>query len=258
MPQDGTFGFQLRKPTPVVGWTLGILVTVWVVMALVVRFGGDEGAAIYTMLLMKPRAILRGQELWTLVTADLLHSLDDTDHLVFNAIGFYFFAPDLEQLWGKGKFILFMLLASLGGSAFVILSVVAGISNTTAVVGFSGVVMGVIAAWALTYRDREIFFFFFRIRGIHLLYVELALQALTALSFSRVSAAAHFGGMAVGAAFVFAQHGLLRTWWLKRRLASLEKQSAALRSGRRASGPALRVIKGGADDDPPKDKRFLN
>ena len=54
--------------------------------------------------------------------------------------------------------------------------------------------------------------------------------------------------------------GPLRRWWLKLRLRRLQAQNEALRraGARRASGPALRVIKGGADDEPPKDKRYLN
>jgi Zn-dependent protease len=50
----------------------------------------------------------------------------------------------------------------------------------------------------------------------------------------------------------------LRKWWLKLRLKRLQAQADSLKNRRRASGPDLRVIKGGADDDPPKDKRFLN
>jgi Zn-dependent protease len=55
--------------------------------------------------------------------------------------------------------------------------------------------------------------------------------------------------------------GPVRRWWLKRKLARLQAEAAGLDSERRparrrAGGPDLRVIKGGADR--PKDKRFLN
>jgi membrane associated rhomboid family serine protease len=151
-----------------------------------------------------------------------------------------------------------MLVCALGASAFVVGAAALGLS-TASVVGFSGVVMGVTTAWGLTYPDREMFLLFFRLRGLHLVYVTVALQVLTALSFSRVSAAAHFGGMAAGAAFAMTRSGPLRRWWLKRRLERLHAEAGSLRapSARRASGPSLRVIRGGGQD-PPKDKRYLN
>ena len=136
-----------------------------------------------------------------MVTYALLHSLEDTGHLLFNGLAFYFFAPELEELWGRTRFVLFMVLSALGGAAFFLVAWAIGLSSAQSVVGFSGVVMAVMTAWGLTYPDREMFFFFFRLKGLHLVYVTVALQLLTALSFSNVSASAHFGGMAAGAAF---------------------------------------------------------
>jgi membrane associated rhomboid family serine protease len=257
MPQDVGFGFRFRRPTPVVGATLVVLVVVWVVSALAVRFV-PAGASLYQALALEPEYVLQGRHLWGVITYAFLHSLADTDHLVFNGLVFYFFAPDLEESWGRGRLVAFMAVCAVSGAAFVLGASAVGLSHASSVVGFSGVVMGVTTAWGLTYPDREMFLLFFRMRGITLVYVTLALQVLTALSFSGVSAAAHFGGMAAGAAFAMTRSGPLRRWWLQRRLERLQAASAKMRgtpASRRASGPALRVIKGGAE---PKDKRYLN
>lgn len=258
MTQDAALGFRFRKPTPVVGATLILLVALWVSVAIAFRFV-PGGEALYKALILDPKLVLRGQHLWTLITAALLHSLGDTDHLVFNALGFYFFAPDLEELWGRGRFVLFMILCALGGHAFVLASALLGL-GAAPVVGFSGVVFGVVAAFALTYPDREIWFFFFRLRALHLLYISIGIQLLTALSLASVSAAAHFGGMTAGAAFAATRSGPLRRWWLQKKLARLQSEAEELRgekpARRRVGGPDLRVIQGGADR--PKDKRYLN
>ena len=252
-PQDAGLGFRFRRPTPVVAVTLIVLLVVWVAFAIAVRFvpGGKE---LYEDLAFDPDLVLRGRHLWGLLTGALLHSLGDTDHLVFNGLVFYFFACDLEELWGRGRFVLFMILCALGGHAVVLLTDVLGLGNAP-VVGFSGVVLGTITAWGLTYPDREMFFFLFRLRGIHLVYITLAMQVLTALSFSKVSAAAHFGGMAAGAAFAALQSGPLRRWWLRRKLTRLQSEASGGRPARGRGG--LRVIQGGGGD-PPKDKRYLN
>lgn len=258
MTQDAALGFRFRRPTPVVGATLITLVVVWVLTAIAVRFV-PGGKALYEALVLDPKLVLHGQHLWTLITAALLHSLGDTDHLVFNGLAFYFFAPDLEELWGRGRFVAFMILCAFGGHAFVLATALLGL-GAASVVGFSGVVLGVVTAFGLTFPTREIWFFFFRLRGLHLVYVTLGIQLLTALSLSNVSAAAHFGGMTVGAAFAATRSGPLRRWWLQRRLARLQEEAADLGAEkparRRIGGPDLRVIQGGADR--PKDKRFLN
>jgi membrane associated rhomboid family serine protease len=265
MPQDIGFGFRFRRPTPVVGATLVVLLVVWVASAIAVRVGAD-GQGVYGALALQPRLVLDGRQLWSLVTYALLHSLDDPEHLLLNGLVFYFFAPDLEELWGRGRFVLFMLVAAVAGGIFVVGAAAVHLSDTTYVVGFSGVVMGVTIAWGLTFPQREMFLLFFRMRGIHLVYVTLAMQVLTALSFSGVSAAAHFGGMATGAAVAMTQNGPLRRWWLKRRLERLQAESGALRAtqsaamARRAAGPSLRVIQGGGDPSlgDKRDKRDLN
>jgi membrane associated rhomboid family serine protease len=257
MAQEVGFGFRFKKPTPLVGATLVVLLVVWIASAVAVRT--EAGESLLSALTLKPALVLSGQQLWGVVTYALLHSLDDTGHLLFNGLIFYFFAPELEVLWGRARFALFMLVTALGGAAFVVAAYALHLSHAAEVVGFSGVVMAATTAWGLTYPDREMFLFFFRMRGIHLVYVTVGLQVLSALSREHVSAAAHFGGMAAGAAFAMTQHGPLRRWWLERRLSRLEAQRDALRGERprRAGAHGLRVIQGGAAD-PPKDKRYLN
>jgi membrane associated rhomboid family serine protease len=255
MPQDVSFGIRFRKPTPVVGATLVVLVVMYVVTALDTKMGAG---VLYEALRLDPRLVLRGQHLWGVLTYGLLHDLGDPDHLLFNGLVFYFFGPDLEELWGARRFIPFMVVACLGGAAFIVASAALGLGGAS-VVGFSSVVLGVLAAWALSWPDKEVFLLFFRVKGIYLLYIEIGLQLLTALSMSRVSAAGHFGGIAAGAAWAAATSGPLRRWWLQRKLARLQAEKEALHAGsrRRADGPKLRVIPGGADNKP-KDKRFLN
>lgn len=258
MQQDAAFGLRFKRPTPIVGATLILLLVVWIGFAIAVRFI-PGGKAAYDAMVFDPSLVLQGKQLWAFLTGALLHSLGDTDHLVFNGLAFYFFATDLEQAWGRGRFIAFMILCALGGQLVVLLAALIGL-GAAPVVGFSGVVLGTITAFGLTYPTREIFFFFFRLKGLHLVYITLGLQLLTALSFSRVSAAAHLGGMAAGALWAAIASGALRRAWLRRKLSRLEAQATALRGDdppprRRSGGPDLRVIRGGAD---PKDKRYLN
>jgi membrane associated rhomboid family serine protease len=258
MPTQRTsFGF--RAPSPVVRWTLIVLVVAFVAFAVGVRFS-PTAAALYPALELDPEAILHGERPWTLLTYALLHSLSDPQHILFNALGLYFFAPDLEELWGGRRLVLFMLGAALMGGLFVLGAAAVGLTAAP-VVGASAIVVGCVVAWGLTYREREMFFFFVRMRGITLVWVTVAFELLNALSLSQgVSAAAHFGGMAAAALYVLGRGGSLRRAWLRLRLRHLEAQGrrvAGPSARPRGGGPPLRVIPGG-NDDPPKDKRYLN
>lgn len=253
--QRSSLGF--RPPTPVVRWTLIVLGVAFVAFAVAVRFS-PAAADLYRALVLDPSAVLAGRRPWTLLSYALLHSLSDPQHILFNCMGLYFFGPDLEELWGRRRFSLFMLGAALAGGVFVVAAAVTGL-HAAPVVGASGIVVGCVVAWGLTFREREMYFFFVRMRGITLVWVTFGFEVLNAISLSEgVSAAAHFGGMAAGAAYVLGRGGALRRAWLRWRLRHLEGQGnrPPPPAGRRG-GPPLRIIHGGGDD-PPKDKRYLN
>jgi membrane associated rhomboid family serine protease len=253
--QRSSLGF--RPPTPVVRWTLIVLGVLFVGFALAVRFS-PVAADVYRAMVLDPTAVLRGQRPWTLLTYALLHSLSDPQHILFNALGLYFFASDLEELWGQRRFVLFMIASALAGGVFVLGAAAIGL-HAAPVVGASGIVVGCVVAWGLTFREREMLFFFVRMRGITLVWVTFGFEVLNAISLSEgVSAAAHFGGMAAGAAYVLGRNGSIRRAWLRLRLRQLESRGDRPASpAARRGGPPLRIIHGGGDE-PPKDKRYLN
>jgi hypothetical protein len=232
-------------------------------IALVARAGA--GSAVLGALCFDPSAILRGHALWTFATSWLVHSLASPEHLIFNGIGLYFFGPDLEVRWGAKRFVLLAALSQLAGCLLVLFSGLVGLSifgiAPAPVLGASSIVMGIVIAWGLTYWDRQVMFFFIPMRGIHLVYITVAFEVLNALSFSPVSAEAHFGGMAAGALFALYQSGRLRRAWVRFRPGGLTGGFGRGRP-RRSSGPDLRVIAGGGPfggkGKPPDDKRYLN
>jgi membrane associated rhomboid family serine protease len=227
----------------------------FVVLAFAARTGA--GRALYAALWFDPNAVLRGELLWTFLTSWLVHDLSSPAHLIFNGIGLYFFGPDLETRWGPKRFIFLAALSQVVGCLFVLVSsaIARAVFGGAAapVVGASSIVMGVIIAWGLTYRDRQMIFFVVPMRGIHLVYVTIGFEVINAISLSPVSAEAHFGGMAAGALFSLHQSGHLRRWWTRYAPFDLGTGRA-----RRPGSPDLRVILGGSDKPRPRDKRYLN
>lgn len=196
----------VRRPTPIVIAILATLVVSFVVVALVVRFA-EFGPGLYEALRLDPAGVLDGR-VWTLVTYALLHDLVSPMHLVWNGLLLFFFGPELEERWGRNRFVLFLVLTILGGGLGVMTSHLLGLSSNP-VVGASAFVEGLMVAWGLTFRDRTfLMMFVLPMRGIHMVWLAVGLGVLDAVSFGPVSASAHFGGMAMAALLVL---GVWRT-----------------------------------------------
>ena len=242
---------MFKKPTPIVLGMLIVLLVSFVGFALGARISPSVGV-LYGKLELAPELVLKGEQLWSLVTYVLLHDLSSPFHLIFNGLALYWFGPDCETRWGKQRFALFCFVAALVGGIFPVVATALRLSEAH-VVGVSAVCSALVLTWGLANRDRQVNFFFIPMKGIHLVFIMLGLELLNAVSFSATSAAAHFGGMAVG--YLLGDASPFRKWFLQRKLKSLQAQSVALRGMRLGKGePALRVIEGGAGRKPRKDE----
>ncbi len=132
---------------------------------------------------------------WQVVTNTFMHA--DFMHLLFNMIGLYFFGSPLVQLWGKNKFLFFYFSAGIGASliymlerqfefhnALSVLQTMGGskqevydLFNSTKIyadqnlqtansiynmrlLGASGAVFGLLAAFGLNFPDTKMFLIF--------------------------------------------------------------------------------------------------
>lgn len=194
-------GFALRRPPKTVSILLVALLALWVLSTLLVRFV-PSGPSLYQELALDPAAVLQHGKIWQVLTYAALHDLMSPGHVLFNMLGLYFFGSELVLRWGDRRFLLFLVLAALGGASFVLLAWALGLSAGP-VVGASAVVLALVVAWGLLFRERTVLLFFvLPVRGIHMVWMAVAFEILSALSLGPVSAAAHFGGMATGAVLV--------------------------------------------------------
>ena len=211
MQQQMRFGFH--KPTPIV---IGMMVTflaVWVLMAVIVGF--FEGETFFQFFVLDAAALVGEGRVWTILAYALLHDLTSYFHMALNCLLLYFFGPELELRWGRRRFILFAILTALSGGLFVLAGWLIGLANGV-VIGASAICFGLLVAWGLTYKDRQILFFFvLPMRGIHMVWLSVAMGVLEAISLGSVSAAAHFGGMAMGAVLTMGlwKTNSLRYWF---------------------------------------------
>jgi membrane associated rhomboid family serine protease len=203
-------------------WLLEVIVTLWLNMdAFIVHFA------------LTPARVFPGLEIWQLSTWMWLHSPTDLFHILFNCLFLWMFGGTLELTWGSKAFLRFYLICGIGAGIVVL---VFGLifDPTTKVLGASGAIYGLVAAWAISFPNRIIYFFgIFPMKGKHFALIPIGFAVLDFLTRAQgVSHAAHLGGLAIGALLVTGYWRpskairRLRYIWLRRKLRVLEGDGA--------------------------------
>ena len=135
---------------------------------------------------------------WQLGTYAFIHG--SFNHLFFNMLGLWMFGAELEQVWGRKRYITFFA-ASVLAAAVVQLLVNAALGSTAPTVGASGGLFGLLLAFAMIFPDRIILLFFvipMKAKYLVLLYGLLELYQGVYVMNSGVAHFAHLGGMLGG------------------------------------------------------------
>lgn len=127
-------------------------------------------------------------------------------HVLGNLYFFRVYGDNVEEVLGRARFGLLLLLAHLGG---VLTHSLFSLDSVVPLVGFSFSVSGVIVYYALRFPRVGIFvFFFFRFWRVHVwvvmgvwIMVQLAISAQQLAGMTNVSGTGHLGGALVGAIF---------------------------------------------------------
>ncbi|MFW5967291.1 MAG: rhomboid family intramembrane serine protease [Persicimonas sp.] len=191
--------------------TLGVLVGAFLVTVLV----PPAHAFAQEYLYLSSAQVLEGR-VWTLLSYALLHA--DFGHILFNGVALWFFGSYLDERWTSKKFWSVSAICALGGGLAVVGSQLF-FDNATPTLGYSGAVMGLVAAYCWYNWDRRLNFFFFPMTGKSLLFFFVVLDIfLVVVAREPISIAGHLGGMLIGLliATEFWRAGRLKRWWRRR------------------------------------------
>ncbi|MBI5333286.1 MAG: rhomboid family intramembrane serine protease [Burkholderiales bacterium] len=136
---------------------------------------------------------------WQLVTYAFLHG--SLGHLFFNMLGLWMFGSELEQLWGRTRYLQFYFASVLTAAAAQL--VVTGLAGSNApTVGASGALFGLLLAYGMLFPNRMIMPLFppipMRAKVFVALYGGLELLLGVFGNGSGVAHFAHLGGMLGG------------------------------------------------------------
>lgn len=189
--------------TPVTYGIIAVCVVVWLLQMFTAGMpnGGVTGALWYAPLYSLPPETGASFEPWRMLTAMFTHSTGSWFHILFNMYALWLFGRNLERLIGSTSFAALYALAGLGGSLGVMLwGYVSPQAIVTPTVGASGAIFGVLAATVVAYRAANV--------NVTSLVVLIAINVgIGFLPGSSISWQAHFGGMIVGAATMWALLG---------------------------------------------------
>jgi len=215
-----SFGFGPGL-TPTVKSLLAINISVFLLQS-VLSLGG-AGAWFDTTFGLMPAKVFGQFHIWQPVTYMFLHVT--FLHILFNMFVLWMFGSELEQLWGRREFLRYYLITGVGAGLTYMLLMPLIDANTryNVLMGASGAVYGLLAAFALIYPDRRIMLYFLVPIPVRIFVIGLVLiETLSMWRTDNIGHLAHLGGMAVG--YIYLRGGRRR---LDDLLRSRRKRKAA-------------------------------
>jgi len=194
-----------RRPTSFPTVTAGIIVLNALVF-IVELFGGEPFVTRWSMV---PADIVAGRHWINILTAMFMHG--SWSHIIGNMVFLWAFGPEVEDLMGRPRYLVFYLL---GGLAAALAQIAAGADSTVPNLGASGAIAAVMGAFLVTYprdqiRSLLVIFVFVDVAyipaavliGVWFLIQAVSLGAVThqPQPSGGVAYAAHVGGFIFGA-----------------------------------------------------------
>jgi len=122
-------------------------------------------------------------------------------HLVINMLTLWMFGGELERTWGTRYFLKYYFVTGVGAGALTVLISLLPFEFTqqiysSATVGASGAIFGLLLAYGLYFPDRPIYLYF--VFPIPAKYFVLIIGAISFFAGGGVAHATHLGGVLVG------------------------------------------------------------
>ncbi len=173
-------------------------------------------ALVNQYMLVSAWAVVHDLYIWTLISSNLWHA--DFGHLFMNGLTLFFFGGYVEARWSTRRFWTYCFICALGSSATVVLWQLGKAAALTATasgsvdfmqalysvsaptIGYSGVLTGLLAAFAYFMWDQRFNLFFFPLTGKTFFFLIIGVDIVRILMGSNVSMSGHMGGLFVGLA----------------------------------------------------------
>ena len=144
-------------------------------------------------------------KVWQFITHMFVHSPQSMLHIFVNMIMLWMFGREIEHRWGQKRFLQYYILCELGaGIIYIILKgLIPGVSGSEwhGMLGASGAISGVYAAYGMIWPNRELMLLFppMPIKGKYLVLGLIILSlAWGQYTNDNIAHYAHLGGLLTG------------------------------------------------------------
>lgn len=200
---------QFSMPSsPMVKKLIFYNVGVWFFLVIIIQGFFLKNNLIFQYLGLAPRQMFQNFLVWQPFTYMFLHS-GSLFHILLNMFMLWMLGSELEKKWGSRFFLKYYLICGVGSAlVYSLVFVVAELFsfNTSAftipVVGASGSVFGLLAAYGMLFKNRTIFFMMiFPMKAKNLVLLLGAIEVFNLLDSGLggpTANLAHLGGLLVG------------------------------------------------------------
>jgi membrane associated rhomboid family serine protease len=210
------YGFDWRGfITPGVKLLVIVCTAVFLLQTLLALLGGPAAeSAFLKWFALIPVAVVPGLRIWQPFTYIFLHG--GLFHLLINMLMLWMFGRELEIVWGKRRFLNYFLLCGVGAGLINVLvkwvpALWGNPPSTSATIGASGAIFGILIANAVLFPDRRIWLIPLPVTIPMRPYVAVmgAIEFFSTLGSTgdNVSHLCHLGGMLVG--YLYLRRGSL-------------------------------------------------
>jgi membrane associated rhomboid family serine protease len=200
--------------TPAIRNIIVICTGVLLVQTLLNLFSPDAAVWFEKVFGLVPLADIPGMRFWQPLTYLFLHA--DIWHILLNMLFLWMFGSDLERTWGTHRFYVYFFVTGIGaGCTTVLIKTLLHMFGTatpltTATIGASGAIYGVLLAAAIVFPDRQIWLIPFPVQIPMKIYVAgaIAIEFFSTLGRGgdNISHVTHLGGALVG--YLYLRRGL--------------------------------------------------
>ncbi|MCL1865248.1 MAG: rhomboid family intramembrane serine protease [Spirochaetes bacterium] len=198
-------GIRIGGPiTPGVKLIMIINIIVFIIQKFADIIMSDPHLLEYTFGISHP-GLFTDFMIWQPLTYMFLHG--GWAHIIFNLIGLWMFAGELEIEWGRKRFIKYYILSGIGAGLFIALMnyiAYTHYGSTPVTIGASGAIYAILLAYAMRWPNREVLFFFLiPIKMKYLVLIFGVLEFYGTLSTAtgaggNISHIGHLGGIITG------------------------------------------------------------
>lgn len=180
------------KKSPVTTILLAIMVVYFIVISL--NGGTTNSQTLVDFGAFFPPYIFQNNEYYRFITSIFIHI--GVTHILFNGYALYIFGTQIEKIMGKTKFIIFFLLAGIGGNIVTyIVSLRSLEAFQTISAGASGSLFGILGAFLYLIRRHPSTI---TPEGRKSILSLLGINLVITLLIPNISITAHFGGLIIG------------------------------------------------------------